>query len=232
MALELNMVANQPISIYDLEKKAKGQMIEVKFAPDPISQSITKKIFPPPNLNANAVLNPNPQFRFTNVSIFSVTPQDQSEFTANLLDYFYSPQELKTKILTDVGAGVGGNVWSLAKKVKHVNCVEMNSLQSQMLQHNMDLLEIKNLTIHTANYVEVRYEISQDILFADPPWGGLDYKNQGEYVTEYEFEGKKFPIDQIVKTTKAELVMLKLPINHSLKCFEGIKKTYDYYNSL
>ena len=100
----------------------------------------------------------------------------------------------------------------------------MNSLQSQMLQHNMDLLEIKNLTIHTANYVEVRYEISQDILFADPPWGGLDYKDQGEYVTSYDLEGKKFPIDQIVKTTKAELVMLKLPINHSLKCFEGIKK--------
>ncbi len=211
--------ANHTSTIYEIDKKHHGKMVEVKFAEDKSSQEIRNKIFPAINL----------PFRFTNVSIFSVTPVDQSEFTANLLDFFYSEKELKKKILTDVGAGVGGNVWSLAQKVRHVNAVEMDSLQAKILEHNMNLLQIKNLTIHNANYIDVRYELSQDILFADPPWGGLDYKNQTELMTEYKSEGKSFPIDEVIKTTKAELIILKLPANHNMKCFVGIKKYFTHF---
>lgn len=213
----------QTMSIYDIEKKYPDKMIEVKFSNDPKSQTIASKIFPISSKN----------FCFTSVSIFSITPLDQSKFTADLLDYFYDAAILKKKILTDVGAGVGGNVWSLAEKVKHVNAIELDPIQAKCLEHNMKQLEIKNLTIHQANYVEVRYEMSQDILFADPPWGGLEYRNRAEYITEYKSDGKSYPINDIAKTTKAELVILKLPTNHALECFRNIKRyvfAFDLYS--
>lgn len=180
-----------------------------------------KKYFPEQTIADNEV--DFGKFRFTDVSLYSTTPPNQAIYTTNLLLYFYKPNELKNKVITDGNSCIGGNTWSFASVAKHVNAVEISELHSKILKNNLDILECNNVTIYNKNYVEIYDILEQDILFLDPPWGGVDYRNNTVEL-EYVYKGKKYLLSDLLihLAYLCELIILKLPTNANFtKLFDG-----------
>jgi len=112
---------------------------------------------------------PSDLVRFTDVSLYSTTPVDQSKYTADLLLSYYTKEQLKEKTLTDATACIGGNAWTFADYVNKVIAVELDPLHAEILKHNMKVLNRTNVQVLNKNYLDVYLELKQDIIFFDPP---------------------------------------------------------------
>jgi len=163
------------------------------------------------------------KLRFTDVSLYSTTPADQAEYITDLLLSYYNINILKTKILTDIGACIGGNTCAFAKRVKHVNAVEISKLHSDILSNNANILEIKNIEIFNNNYSNIKHLIKQNILFLDPPWGGVNYNKCDKIHVAYQ----GFDICTIINDLLygLEIALIKLPNNVEKKLIDELKNT-------
>jgi 16S rRNA G966 N2-methylase RsmD len=183
------------------------------------------------------------KLRCTDVSLYSVTPYDQSVYTAGLLLHYYTKDELKNMLLTDASACIGGNTWSFARLVKQVTAIEINPLHAEILKNNLTTLHASNVNVIQADFTEVllnnasnntdnNTEIKQDILFLDPPWGGIDYKSKKTLELSTVIEGASYTQAELIEKylhDKASLIMLKIPKNYDLDSFEKTPFTYKKY---
>ena len=76
-------------------------------------------------------------------------------------------------IITDATACIGGNSFFFQKDFKIVNIVEKNSKVFDILKNNTDFLNCRH---YNCSYLNIMYLLVQDIVFLDPPWGGIEYK--------------------------------------------------------
>lgn len=79
----------------------------------------------------------------------------------------------QTSVISDITSCVGGNVISFSTFFSRVNAVEIDPIRFDMLRHNVSLVaERSNVMFFQGNGVQLALdaEISQDIIFADPPW--------------------------------------------------------------
>lgn len=175
--------------------------------------------------------------RYSNQSIYSITPWDQAEYTASLLMMFYTKDELKQKVITDASACIGGNTWAFAEMTRHCIAVELNPLHSEMLKHNMKVLGFdKYITVYPeTNYLDVKDTLKQDIVFLDPPWGGLNYcnKNQVPTLVYTSSQGTPVTLRELVCTgvlAYQDLIMVKLPFNAPDDILKG--NNYPHYQKI
>lgn len=159
--------------------------------------------------------------RFTDVSLYSSTPTEQSKYTAELLLSYYSKNELTTKTLTDATACIGGNTWIFADYVKQVTANELANIHAEILENNMKALNKKNITFLNRNYLDIYLSVKQDIIFFDPPWGGTNYKQFNDVEIQLMgSDGQPKKLDEIILGLlqyKCETMILKLPVNYSIK---------------
>ena len=167
------------------------------------------------------------KLRFTDVSLYSSTPSDQSEFMTELLKSYHP--DLADKTVTDGLACIGGNTWKLAECSKSVYAVELDMLHADILMSNMKALGISNVTVIAANYLDVLSDIKQDIVFLDPPWGGTDYKF-GDYRIQLSSNTVRTLEDIIANLSdKCQTCILKLPAGYRLESTGGFP-TVDTYD--
>ena len=187
---------------------------EIKLEPD-----ILKLLFPTKNRKILSKL------RITDIGLYSITPPEQAEFICKLLLNFFTKKELKKMTVTDAGAGMGGQVYSLIKYFKKVNIVEISSLHMEIIKHNLKLLfpKKRNYVTINKNYISIMNQLDQDIIFLDPPWGGTDYKKKKDLEIFYERNGKKYNIEDLVSgkspliyKKNIKMFIIKLPINYDL----------------
>jgi predicted RNA methylase len=115
-------------------------------------------------------------YHFSNISLFSSGNPEQAMYTANLISSYFKESDIPHLIVTDATSCVGGNTWAFATLFKHVNAVELEKIHSDMLKHNMSLLKLNDkITIYNTNYLDIFSSLKQDIIFLDPPWGGVHY---------------------------------------------------------
>jgi predicted RNA methylase len=199
------------------------QPIEIK-----ISIEDSKKYFKASDDNTQAKL------RFTDVALYSTTPYEQAIYTANILLSYYTPEELKEKTITDASACIGGNTWAFAEKAKHCNAIEISKLHADILTDNMKWLGYNNITTYQKNYIAIANELKQDILFLDPPWGGVNYRNEPNLT--YQYNDKQTTLSQLLNgylSYSCELVLLKIPTNTSEQLLEELKASnFLYYDEL
>ncbi len=162
------------------------------------------------------------QLRFTDVSLYSSTPTDQAVYTAELLLNYYTKEELKTKTLTDATACIGGNTWIFSDYVGKVVANDLSKIHAEILASNMKILRSdRDITVLNKNYLDIYLDIEQDIIFFDPPWGGVDYKKYHEVEISLQ-DSNKIPkkLDEIVLGLlqyRCETLLLKLPANYPIK---------------
>jgi hypothetical protein len=82
----------------------------------------------------------------------------------------------------------------------------------------MKLYNVENkVDIICKDYIDVYNNIKQDIIFFDPPWGGVDYKNK----IVFNLELDSIPIDKIfkelIKIKNSKYIAMRLPYNYDFK---------------
>ena len=106
------------------------------------------------------------------VSIYSVTPFE----IADTISQIIKDKMGNDLVITDMTACIGGNTISFSKYFKIVNAIEINPKRCDFLKKNLKILKIKNVNIYNDDCFNIIENLSQDIIFIDPPWGGRKYK--------------------------------------------------------
>ena len=85
------------------------------------------------------------------------------------------------------------------------------------LENNIEVAGHKNVDSICGNYLDMMNNLSQDVIFFDPPWGGPDYWRSNALMLE--LGGKPiWKINDI--TVKPQLIVIKAPKNFAYKEFK------------
>ncbi|MBA42501.1 MAG: hypothetical protein CMF62_00640 [Magnetococcales bacterium] len=152
--------------------------------------------------------------RITDVGLYSITDYK----TANAISELIKDRVGNNITITDATANVGGNTISFAKYFNKVNSVELENLHCDILKHNLKAYELENkVNIFCDDYLKTYPSLTQDVIFIDAPWGGVNYKKKevvdlylGDYVL-----GKL--VTKIASSTK--YIVLKVPKNFNFNRF-------------
>lgn len=156
------------------------------------------------------------QLQITDVGMYSVTQKNEAKEILDIIKNYYS--KLNTLTITDATAGVGGDTINFALNFKFVHAVEFSPIHCQIVKHNVNVYHLKNIKIYCGNYLEIMKKIEQDIIYLDPPWGGMDYKEKKNLPL---FLGKK-RIENVIEDLlkNAKMFVVKVPFNFDLEHFQ------------
>lgn len=167
---------------------------------------------------------------------FANTAQEITQIIMNSLhDYPNISSEMSTidlmkqLVITEMTAGVGGNVINFAKYFKYVNAFEIDKLRFEYLENNLKVYDILNVNCYCKNSFDAlinENNIQQDIVFFDPPWGGSNYKqfeNLRLKFEENEIEDVCLKLCQL----KIKIIVLKLPHNYDFEYFKSKLNSYE-----
>ena len=189
------------------------------------------------------------EYMYTDVSLYSSADVSHSLKTAELISKYY---DISNKTLTEASACIGGNSWSFANKVKNINLVEIDDNNFKALKHNMgvvfnkdlvnkepvnntlEYMPGKNMSFFNDNYIKIKDNIAGDIIFYDPPWGGLDYKNESQ--VGYSYGDKFYTIEDMAKKSfykvPPELIVFRVPMSSNVLESDYKYKTTVDFNDL
>lgn len=166
-----------------------------------------KYYFPDENIDFN-------KLQISLEGTYSVSKPKHAELTSQEIIKFIK-EDPKNLSITDGTSNVGGNVINFAKYFGNVNAVELDKINYDILQNNVKVYERKNVRFYLGDITKIR--IRQDILFLDPPWGGLMYASK-ENINLYL---SKLSVGEFVKSIKdqTKYFVLKVPRNFDINLF-------------
>ncbi|AYV85729.1 MAG: putative RNA methylase [Satyrvirus sp.] len=126
-------------------------------------------------------------------------------------------KKMKYLVITDMTAGVGGNVINFAKYFKYINAIEIDQIRCNYLNKNIRLYGYDNVNCYNQDSLDLLInndDIIQDIIFFDPPWGGKDYK----LFNNLRLMFGKYSVEDVChllfKRERNKMIVLKLPNNY------------------
>jgi len=132
--------------------------------------------------------------------------------------------------ITDATASIGGNVFAFATCFGKVNAIEKVEPTAQMLLHNLQLSGLSSsVTVWCGDSSKVALvadKMKQDVVFLDPPWGGLKYNE--EKILSLFLEEKNLRQICIEWALHAKLIVLKLPLNFNYFEFRVAEATLPF----
>ncbi len=135
-----------------------------------------RKLFPPPPKGDYS------RYRMTDVGLYSIS---RPHITDNMICMLteltskYCDKPISEMTITETNGGLGGWTPALMDVFNFVNVVEIYPLHAEIIGHNISVVSTKkNCKIINADYMDVLYEIEQDIIVSDPPWGGPGYRKK------------------------------------------------------
>jgi len=164
------------------------------------------------------------------VATFSVTEMGLADQMSRVL--LELPGITRSSKVVDANACVGGNTVSFAKFFDRVVGIEMSEERARMLDNNVRLCgeDIKrsgrpyaNVQVVTGNCLAVVPSIiDADVVFYDPPWGGVKY-GEKELIP---LSLSNVPMSKIVlyASTNCTYVALKMPLNADLRNIVNVPK--------
>ena len=135
----------------------------------------------------------------------------------------------KNITITDGTANVGGNTISFCKHFNQVNSIELDCTNFKALKNNISVYGFQNVNLLNKDSTKQLFckDFKQDVLFLDPPWGGIDYK---KHKTLDLFLGKQnitYLVRKVFQKTKTKIIILKVPNNfNSKEFFKKIKQKH------
>lgn len=153
---------------------------------------------------------------------FSISCPRDAEFTTNVIIKAITTLKMVSNqvIITDGTAGVGGNTLSFEKHFYKVNAVELDKVRFEYLVHNMKVYNSNATEFYNKDYTSIYLQLTQDVVFLDPPWGGPQYKSHEQLLITLS----EVPLETIIKNLlshkKAAVVVVKLPLNYNYMVFD------------
>lgn len=118
--------------------------------------------------------------------------------------------------ITDVTASVGGSTIPFARYFQRVNAIEIHAGRKKMLDDNLALCKLTNVTAILGDFSSVIPQLTQDVIFIDPPWG-VDYKKHTAGTMRIIMNGR--PLERIINDLlpRAKYVVVKLPNSYDFE---------------
>ena len=137
-------------------------------------------------------------------------------------------------IIVDSTSGVGGNTLSFLRNFKKVIAIEICQLRYGYLMNNVNIYNYNNVEFINDDFCNL-YKNNENIynsnvIFMDPPWGGIGYKNKSDLKLKLgDVSIENIIVDTFklcdVNDNKTNLFVLKLPKNYDIEYFyEEINK--------
>ena len=107
---------------------------------------------------------------------------------------------------------------------KKVDSVELNPENFAALKNNVEVFDLPNVTLHHGDSTKL-FNWKTDVLYADPPWGGTDYKSKEKldlYLGETRID--EFIHAVLQRENRPDYVFLKVPRNYNFDRFPEAKK--------
>jgi predicted RNA methylase len=154
------------------------------------------------------------KLKIDEVGKYSITLPKKADTITKIIESYCNCSNDKITI-TDATAGVGGNVLSFCKYGFKVNAVEIDKDRYDILRHNINEYKY-NVKVVNNNYLSVINKLNQDVIFVDPPWGGINYKKHDEITLKLDDMSIEDLCKKISDEKLAKLTVLKLPFNYNL----------------
>ena len=158
-----------------------------------------------------------PDFDFKKIKIndvgrYSITRPYEAKQIINIIQKSLSDFGMVSQnlVITDGTSGVGGDTIHFSKYFKTVNAIDILKENAELLKSNCETFSITNVNIFKADYTKIANIVNQDVLYLDPPWGGIGYKEK----EKVDLKMSDIPIYKILEEiTTNPFVFLKLPLN-------------------
>jgi len=157
------------------------ELTPIKIYTDPIilNNINLEKFFDKKDIELSIINKKN--LKITDKGLYSISKYyDAQWITDRVIDFLKNKNidPLDVNII-DGTAGIGGNSINFSKYFSKVLSIEINNIHYEVLKNNIDALNIHNIQIYLANFLNIIDSIKDDsnIFFFDPPWGGNCYKN-------------------------------------------------------
>lgn len=154
-------------------------------------------------------------------------PKRENEITwqnKNLID------KMEKLVITEMTAGVGGNVFNFAKYFKYVNAIEIDNIRHHYLTKNINLYGFSNVNCYNEDSVDFlvnnNNNIAQDIVFFDPPWGGSGYKNINALRLDFGENSIENICHLLFQRECTKMIVIKLPNNYDFNYLKS--EMYNY----
>lgn len=189
-----------------VKKILKREKLEKTYLFDNNNIKLLDYIFPDsPNVDKN-------KLQLTNVSLYSVAGK---KYAKQLCDIIYKEIGTYNITITDMTSNVGSESIALALVFKKVNAIEIDKLTYELLNNNVSVYKLDNIETYNGDSSKIIKELKQDVLYMDPPWGGLDYYKKEQMDM---FLGDKNIIDIIIyNIKKVKSIVVRLPPNYNYK---------------
>lgn len=138
-------------------------------------------------------------------------------------------KRMKYLVITEMTAGVGGNVLNFAKYFKYVNAIEIDKTRYDYLDKNIKLYGYNNINCYNDESFALLAEkddIVQDIIFFDPPWGGKDYKLHTNLRLNFGEKSIEDVCKQLFQKETNKMIVIKLPNNYDYQFMMDELKEY------
>ena len=171
------------------------------------------------------------ELKIDDVGKYSITLPKKADMITRLILFYCKNLNTANKLtITDATACVGGNVLSFCKSGMNVNAVEIDAERFEYLSHNVATYGY-DVNLYNNNYLEIYENLTQDVIFIDPPWGGLDYKKADEIILTLGNTPLEDICNNIYNKKIAKLTVLKLPYNYNLNHMKRkIHTSFNIYN--
>jgi hypothetical protein len=160
------------------------------------------------------------KLQMTSEGEYSMTKRaDGKKILQKMISVMGSTQD---KHITDLTGNVGGDTILFGLNFAHVDSIEYNQENFDVLKHNVKLYKLNNVNLHFGDSTKI-YKWHTDVLYLDPPWGGPEYKtkvNMDLFLGTIRIDN--FLKKIIRKTWKPSYIFIKLPRNYNFERLEEL----------
>lgn len=155
------------------------------------------------------------KIQVSNIGEYSITPSIDSKKMAYII-YKSTKKIHKYLTITDTTCGNAGNTIHFSYFFKKVNAVEISKLHYDICKNNINLYNLKNITMINDDYLTIMYKLTQDVIFFDPPWGGPRYKIYDNLPLYLGTKRIDQIISEIIKYRLCQIIAIKVPYNFDI----------------
>jgi 16S rRNA G966 N2-methylase RsmD len=154
---------------------------------------------------------------------YITTPNTAKQILKIIINYFFK-LNLNLDSIVDCTACVGGDSICLSSAFKNVYSVEIDKKRFDMLTNNINIYELKNITLINDDCLNALKNINYvQAMYFDPPWGGNSYHfHDNLRLTINNISIEQICIDLMNKkyTIKPpKFIIFKLPKNYDIHYF-------------
>ena len=152
------------------------------------------------------------ELKISNIGLYSMTRPFVAEKICRIIKKLVKNDNNAT--ITDAMGNMGGMTITLCKYFNKINTCEIVPEHCAILKNNIQVYGFTNkVNLVCGDYMDNMFNFGQDIIFFDPPWGGLDFDKTSSLSLYINNINIICIIKQLI--SYAKYILLLVPFNYN-----------------